>query len=71
MKCSDRLYEMSAKLLLRYCIAGIFKTSIIIYGCTFTHNGSLQLIMNKIAAKKIRLKTFGNMEYAIIFLLPF
>jgi hypothetical protein len=37
------------------------KTSISIYGCTFAHNGILQLIKNEIVGKEITLNTFGNL----------
>ncbi|AEI49698.1 hypothetical protein [Runella slithyformis] len=36
------------------------KTNLLIYGCSFTHNGPLELIQNSVSGKAIYLKTFGN-----------
>lgn len=36
------------------------KTNLLIYGCSFTHNGLLELINNGVSGKVIHLKTFGN-----------
>ena len=39
-----------------------FKTNLLIYGCAFDYEGSLELINNSIAGKVISLKTFGNVS---------
>lgn len=39
-----------------------FKTNLLIYGCAFDYDGSLELINNSIAGKVISLKTFGNVS---------
>jgi hypothetical protein len=36
------------------------KTNLLIYGCSFTHNGQLELLTNGVSGKIIHLKTFGN-----------
>lgn len=36
------------------------KTNLLIYGCSFTHKGPLDLINNGVGGKVIHLKTFGN-----------
>ncbi len=38
------------------------KTSINIYGCSFSNNGEFELLTNVVEGKKIHLKTFGNVE---------
>jgi hypothetical protein len=36
------------------------KTNLLIYGCSFTHKGSLEFLNNEVFGKNIHLKTFGN-----------
>ncbi len=39
-----------------------FKTNLLIYGCAFDYEGSLELINNSVTGKVISLKTFGNVS---------
>jgi hypothetical protein len=38
------------------------KTSINIFGCSFSNNAEFELLTNGVEGKKIYLKTFGNIE---------
>ena len=38
------------------------KTSINIYGCSFSNDGEFELLNNGVDGKKIHMKTFGNIE---------
>lgn len=59
---NSTLKNNNIKFVSNKAMTNYFKTNLLIYGCAFDYEGSLELINNSIAGKVISLKTFGNVS---------